>query len=69
MDALVEIQLPTQPIPFYFFRIIIKKQNKKKSEADVLPFCVPHFVAWMFLFGKKKVLLAGMQDVLLMALL
>lgn len=45
MDALVEIQLPTQPIPFYFFRIIIKKHNKKKSEADVLPFYVPHFVA------------------------
>ncbi len=27
VDALVEIQLPTQPIPFYFFTILKKEKQ------------------------------------------
>lgn len=30
INALVEIQLPTQPIPSYFFRIIKKKKKQKQ---------------------------------------
>ncbi len=34
VDALVEIQLPTQPIPFYFFRIL-KKENEKQMSLTL----------------------------------
>lgn len=30
INALVEIQLPTQPIPSYFFRIIKKKKKQSR---------------------------------------
>lgn len=39
MDALVEIQLPTQPIPFYFCRIM--KKNKKKIKSKCYEFAMP----------------------------
>lgn len=32
IHSLVEIQLPTQPIPFYFFRIIKKKKKERKQK-------------------------------------
>lgn len=32
MDALVEIQLPTQPIPFYFLKILKKEQKENQKQ-------------------------------------
>lgn len=47
MNALVD----TQPIPFYFFRILKKEQ--KENQKQMLCLCyVPRFVAWMFLIEK-----------------
>lgn len=54
INAFVEIQLPTQPFPFYFFRII--KQNK----TDVLTLLCPSLCSLNDLLG-KIVLLAGMH--------
>lgn len=62
MDALVEIQLPTQPIHFYFFIIIII--IKRKSKANVMT-----FLCSLNVLVRKNCLLSEIHIVLLIGLL
>lgn len=59
INALVEIQLPTQPIPSYFFRIIKRRKNK----ADILTLLCSSLCSLNDLLG--KIVLAGMHIKLL----
>lgn len=49
INAFDEIQLPTQPFPFYFFRII----KKAKKKADVLTLLCPSLCSLNDLLGKN----------------